>query len=314
MGSRKVYDINTQQWAVEAMDYSTIKSGLESTGISVNLNFPEASYTGYRINPYAGKLSKSYSKSNDEKKVPDNLHALLSDRERVGAVLYVIERHTPSNTWHIKYKTNKFFLTGLSMGLKEKVQIMETFGSAVVSFFGNSVKIYEFSGVTVEAPSVKSMNETNFAKSAKAGSYVNTAVAGIDEQQDNPNEQTISSSNSSAAFWQSSLIHMYEHVLRGTQLVKNNSVALLTVGTHYIYGYPLNLMSVYNAQADKMATFTMSWIVLDHVMAYDDIEPNDFAKNYAPVETTEDVGSNTIDSPIMQDYSSLIKITNSNLG
>lgn len=309
-GSKKVFDINTRSWSTEIRDYNDMQATVGTEGVSVNLTFPEGSYTGYKINPYADKFSKTYPKTNDEKKVPENLHTLLSDRERVGATLYVIERHVASNTWSIKYKTNKFFLTGLSMALKEKVQIIETFGSAVVSFFGNSVKIYEFSGMTLETSSVQPFNDFVIFPSTRAGSNVNTAVAGLEEDIYNPEEQTISSNNSSGAFWQSSLIHMYENVLRGTQLVKNNSIALLTVGTHYIYGYPLNFASVYDSQLDKMAKFVMSWVVLDHVMAYDDVEPDDFASNYTPTDTSlNEVGSNTKDSPLRWRPDTALNIT-----
>lgn len=59
-------------------------------------------------------------------------------------------------------------------------------------------------------------------------------------------------------FYQSSLIKMYNDMLRGTLLVERNQIAIITVLNHTIYGYPIAFQSNYSAQNDKMATFSMS--------------------------------------------------------
>ena len=62
----------------------------------------------------------------------------------------------------------------------------------------------------------------------------------------------------------SSLIKLYNEHMRGTELVKNNSIAMLKCLNHTVKGYPLNFNSGYNAQLDKEGMFAMSWAVIDH--------------------------------------------------
>lgn len=212
----------------------------------------------FKVDPYSFEnLQKEKAKD-----LPSNLHAVISDRERVGARLYIIKKDL-NGSWGIQHKTNKFFLTSMGMGLKEKVQISETFGATAVSFFDNSVKIYEFGGMAIETPTFKT-DETGGIIETDAGEGTVARVPyGVD------------------GFWGSSLIHLYENQMRGTKLVANNAVALLTVGTHYVYGYPVSFNVSYAAQSDPIVAFQMAWIILEHTMSYDDIVYDDFASNYA---------------------------------
>ena len=54
--------------------------------------------------------------------------------------------------------------------------------------------------------------------------------------------------------------------MRGTRLVENGNIAILKILNHTVYGYPLNLQVQYQAQLDKMANFTMSWLVSEHTL------------------------------------------------
>ena len=164
-----------------------------------------------------------------EKPSPYDLDACITKREKAGACLYVVKK--TSNYWYVEFLNNRFYLTSFRLGLKEKVQIMETFGSAVVSFFGDSVRIYEFGGVALDWLSSDFDNR-----------YKN--------------------------FQQSGLIHMYNNVIRGTKLVDNDRVAVMTVSNHFVYGYPFNLSVNYTSANEKLAHFTMSWVVTDHTMNY----------------------------------------------
>lgn len=46
--------------------------------------------------------------------------------------------------------TNKFFLSGMGVSYRERVQLTETFGAANVAFFDDSVKVYQFSGQAID--------------------------------------------------------------------------------------------------------------------------------------------------------------------
>lgn len=130
------------------------------------------------------------------------------------------------NKTEIRFINNKFFLGSFRMSFSEKAQITETFGSANLSFFNDTVKIYNFAGQAVDYPSVgedphKTMN-------------------------------------------QSALTRMYNKHLRGTQLVKSKSIMLLKVFNHMVYGYPINFNTSYSAQQDKMSSFSFQMVVTKH--------------------------------------------------
>ena len=86
----------------------------------------------------------------------------------------------------------------MTMQFKERVQIQETFGAPVASFFGESVKIYNFSGVCLEYATMR-------GKTYEAEYYHAT-----------------------------SLMSLYNNHMRGTQLIKTNSEAIMQVMNHTI--------------------------------------------------------------------------------
>ncbi|MBC8409960.1 MAG: hypothetical protein H8E12_14745 [Rhodobacteraceae bacterium] len=135
-----------------------------------------------------GTLMKN---ANIDKTSPYYLAERIESFGNAGATLF-IQQGTD-----ITHLTNKFYLQGMNISLKERVQIQETFGSPIASFFGESVKVYNFSGVCLEYASTRA---------SKKGEY----------------------------FQGSSLMHLYNHSMRGTQLVKSNSIAVLQVMNHTI--------------------------------------------------------------------------------
>ena len=127
----------------------------------------------------------------------------------------------------VRYITNKFFLTGLQEAKTEKVQILETFGEPHVSFFGERAKTYQGTGFLLEAKS------SNFIY---------------------PNKYR----------WASGFQQFYDKVLRGSQLVKNNNIAILDVGNNMIYGYFLNLVMSTNSGDGYKRQFSFNFLVSDH--------------------------------------------------
>lgn len=130
------------------------------------------------------------------------------------------------NKTEVRFINNKFFLGSFRMSFSEKAQITETFGSANISFFNDTVKVYNFAGQAVEYPSTG----------------------------DDPH-RTMN---------QSSLTRMYNKHLRGTQLVKSKSIMLVKVFNHMVYGYPISFNASYSAQQDKMSSFSFQMVVTKH--------------------------------------------------
>ena len=60
---------------------------------------------------------------------------------------------------------------------------------------------------------------------------------------------------------------MYNNELRGTELVKNNNIAVIRILNHTIYGYPLQMNVQYDQGMDKMATFSLAFLVTKHLVS-----------------------------------------------
>jgi len=144
----------------------------------------------------------------------------------------------------IKYITNKFFLMSFQMSFREKAQLMETFDSANVSFFNDTVKVYNFSGRAVDYPSAEG--------------------------------------SAHSSMHQSSLTQLYNNNLRGTQLVKNEEIALIKVFNHLVYGYPMSLTVTYTGQMDKLASFALQFVVTKHTQSLPGLfDEKDLEDNYS---------------------------------
>ena len=81
-----------------------------------------------------------------EKTSPGRLAEDLGNGKKQGSVIYIQD----TITGKLVAKTNKFYMQQFAIGLKERSQILETFGTANVSFFGSSAKMYNFGGTTLD--------------------------------------------------------------------------------------------------------------------------------------------------------------------
>ena len=118
----------------------------------------------------------------------------------------------------------------MQISLREKFQLMETFGAANISFFGEAARIYVFTASTIDAPG-----------------------------QD-------SGENQGKYYYQSSILKMYNDVLRGSQLMKEKRIAVMKVSNHVISGYPLNLQVVYDAATTPVTQFVLQFLVAEHTL------------------------------------------------
>ncbi len=164
---------------------------------------------------------------NLEKAQPYFLANQLTGAGNSGAVLYL--QHIGLRK--ITHLTNKFYLQALDITRRERVQILETFGAPVASFFGESAKVYNFSGVALDADTTRG--------GERKGEY----------------------------FHGTSLLYLYDNFMRGTKLIENNSVAIMQVNNHSIYGYPLQFSYRALSELDKAIQFSFSMFVKDHVYA-----------------------------------------------
>lgn len=174
-----------------------------------------------------GQIIKPFIKT---KSAPDNLSDEIHTKANTEAVIMVLEK-----SGIIKYITNKFYLSSMQMSMKEKLQLMETFGAANISFFGETARVYTFSATTIDSASQSSGIER--------GKY----------------------------YYQSSILKMYNEVLRGSQLIKEDRIAVIKVTNHLIYGYPLNLQVNYNASNDPVTSFAFSFVVAEHSLELPDV-------------------------------------------
>ena len=158
------------------------------------------------------------------KEQPYNLANTIQGAGNAGALLMVQN----VNTGQVTHMTNKFYLQAMDISLKERVQIMETFGKPVASFFGETAKVYNFSGVALEADTTK--------KSQK-GEY----------------------------FHGTSLLYLYQTYMRGTKLVDGAAIAILQVANHSVYGYPIQFSYRAMGDLDKAIQFSFSFFVKEHL-------------------------------------------------
>jgi hypothetical protein len=178
-------------------------------GGSMTNDFPDVDYT-LRL------LGNTNLPELKPKTGPSDLEEIINDSTEAGATIMVL-----GDSGEITHRTNKFYLTGFNYSFKEKAQVTETLNAPVLSFFDDSVKIYNFQGSVVDYAS----QDAFFP-----GKYYHA----------------------------SSLTKLYNDVIRGTKLVQNKRIAIMRIANHLIYGYPLNFQLQHNASRDKLASFSMA--------------------------------------------------------
>jgi len=126
----------------------------------------------------------------------------------------------------IKKITNNLYITNLNMSYQEKAQLLETFGASSVSFFGDSIKVYQISGQALDYPS--------------GG--------------DDPHR----------TMHMGALNLLYNNHLRATKLIQDGNIGVVKIFNHLIYGYALSLKTSYSSSTDKLGSFSFSWLVVKH--------------------------------------------------
>ncbi|MBT7928697.1 hypothetical protein HN682_02090 [Candidatus Peregrinibacteria bacterium] len=198
-----------------------------------------------------------------KKELPIHLSEKISsssqyDLANSGAVIFIKDKASSN----INYMTNRFYLSALDITQKERAQIQNTFGAASVALFGDSVKIYTFSGTALEHTSTK-------AKGAP-----------------------------SDYFHGSSLLDLYNNHMRGTQLVDDGSVAIMRIMNHTIWGYPLTFNYRNIATADKYIEFGMSWVVTNHSLAMESLVTDNQLENHYDLSSYYDTNNEDITAQI----------------
>lgn len=180
--------------------------------------------------------------SNFEKAQPVGLSEEIAELGNVGAFIFVKHHNGP----FLYHMTNRFYLQTMDISSKERAQINNTFGASSVFLFGESVKIYSFSGVAVD------YDQNDFQ---------------------------------GKLFHGTALLDLYNKQLRGTNLVDNDRIAVLKVLNHTIWGYPLNFSYRKSANREKTIEFAMSWIVTDHVLTASSVVTNKDLEDHSAVHT-----------------------------
>ena len=123
------------------------------------------------------------------------------------------------------YASNKFFLQNITEVNQEKLQVLETFGDPILLFFNNRTKVYSFTGTFLDA---------------------NDGTNGVEYM------------------WADAFKLFYDENLRGTRLVDNEQIAIMSVNNQMYIGYPTALNINTNANNPLIAGFSMTFIVVDH--------------------------------------------------
>lgn len=139
--------------------------------------------------------------------------------------------------------TNQFLLTALREVRQEKVQILETFGAPSLYFFDEKTKVYGLTGVLLEA------NPANTASAYEFG-----------------DDSDFTRMRDESKEWVGGFQEFWDKHLRGSQLVKDNRIALLVFGNDMMYGYPVSFTLTKNSGTPNHRLFNMSMIVTDHVV------------------------------------------------
>ena len=84
------------------------------------------------------------------------------------------------------------------------------------------------------------------------------------------------------------MLQLYENALKGPQLVKNNRIAVIRLMNHTIFGYPLALNVQYDQMNDKMATFSLGFLVTKHLLTLPGlVTETELASLYDPTRVKE---------------------------
>ena len=181
----------------------------------------------------------------------------ITPQDKTSAVLLVLDEQfnptsTAALTGGVAAYSNRFYLTTMVEARKERLQILETFGDAAIFFFDERTKIYNFAGQLLET-------KTDFLF------------------------------GSNFYLWGSAFHELYESIARGTELVKNNRIAVLVIDNYLLYGWPINL----DMQRDSMNTakqFSFSMIIREHKLITSKLEDLYTIQQFVPPCSEESPG------------------------
>jgi len=142
--------------------------------------------------------------------------------------------------------TNKFILTQWRESHIEKVQILETFKSSTLLWFGERTKTYAFAGHLIEA-----RNTLPLLTYHHNNEFVDLEANAKD--------------NDHIYLWGQSLRILWEKHLRGTKLVEGSNICVLTLMNNILYGYPFSLTLNSDASNPNVITFQFQFLCTKHI-------------------------------------------------
>lgn len=165
------------------------------------------------------RLQSKYIK--ESKRQPEQLVSVNGEHATIAVV--------DAKTKRIEYISNRFYLTTFTEDKVEKVQIMETFGSPHVTFFGQRARAYEGAGQVLESETTNPIYPSKYR-------------------------------------WASGLQEFYDNHLRGSELVRSGKIAQIYIGSYILEGYFLNLMMSSNANDPYKKQFSFSFLVRNQTL------------------------------------------------
>jgi len=166
---------------------------------------------------YYDTMGRKAPKVNPDSLIEDLSGSVLASTQ-AGSVLFILDNKSKVTRFY-----DGLYVTSISYSFKEKAQLVETFKVPNISFFGETARIYNISGLCLSHPSYTDDGKIDLS-----------------------------------TMHQSILTELYHTVMRGTQLVKSKSVAVLRIFNHMIKGYPLSLNISESSSLDKLTQFSMT--------------------------------------------------------
>lgn len=163
------------------------------------------------------------------------------------ATIFISSKESVDNIKGNKFTS--FILQGMSQIKTEKVQLSETFieNNPAIFFFGNKINTYSFTGKLITA--------------------IDSNV--LDQNPElNPYD------------WSTLFQKYWDDNLRGTKLVEKRQIANMVVDGELLQGYPINLNIQKNSMDPVASTFSMSWIITNHVSLFSSNFLNEFKESY----------------------------------
>lgn len=154
------------------------------------------------------------------------------------------------DTGNIVAATNKFLVTDWQETRMEKLQVIETFHSSTLNWFDEKTKNYAFAGVLLEAE---------------------RAIPLLSLDTDNVKHTYL---------WSQSFRKLWSEYLRGTKLVENNNICVISLMNNIMFGYPHSINFTTNANRPNLVNFQFQFICAkQHIVGeklYENYSPDTF--------------------------------------